>query len=484
MDDDDGIGIVTFDHDAYPGIGVTPAGPPVFGAGRANALAAIAGHDEDDGGTAIGDGLELAHNTINPVGGYDHKSLVVFTDGHETADKRISHVAGLLNERVYAIGLGRADQLDTGTLDNLTSGTGGYLLMTGDLGVDDLFRVSKYFLQVLAGVTNSEIVVDPAAHIAPGQEHRIPFQLNEADYRSDVVLLSPAPWAIEFALETPDGDVLTETNVAAISGSNFVSNSGASLYRIQLPMLIGKQRQHGGTWHALLRIDEGNFKEYLGTIFRSNNSALRSGVPYNLSVYARSTVSLQVAVTQSDHEPGAEVVVRAQLSQYELPVTGGAQIRVHIARPTGSGATITLAQEEPGVYQGSFTAADAGIYELRTVAAGNTLAGFPFTREALRTVAVTPGGDHVTPIPTDQDDPWEKICDLVECLLGSDRLHEALDRLGIDEKALLECLHRICGRRPRPNRRAISALANPKLQDILANLLERADVRRLLIDPE
>ena len=297
MDDDDGIGIVAFDHDAYPVMDVTPAGLPVFGAGRVGALSAINAHNEDNGGTAIGDGLELGHNTINPVAGYDHKSLIVFTDGHETASKQISDVAGLLNERVFAIGLGRADQLDVGTLDDLTSGSGGYLLMTGELGIDDIFRLSKYFLQILAGVTNSEIVVDPEAAIAPGQEHRIPFQLNEADHRADIVLLSPAPWAFEFALETPACNVITSVDVASIAGADFVNSNGVSFYRIKMPTLLHGQPHHGGTWHGLLRVDDGNYKEYLGMISRSENSALRSGVPYSLSVYARSTVSLHPTVT-------------------------------------------------------------------------------------------------------------------------------------------------------------------------------------------
>lgn len=70
MDDDDGVGIVAFDHDAYPVMSATAAGPPVFGAGRAAATSHIAAHDEDGGATSIGDGVELAHNTINPVAGY------------------------------------------------------------------------------------------------------------------------------------------------------------------------------------------------------------------------------------------------------------------------------------------------------------------------------------------------------------------------------------------------------------------------------
>ncbi len=477
MDDDDGLGIVAFDHDAYPAMAVTPAGPPVFGPGRAAALTAITGHQEDGGGTAIGDGLELAHNTINPVAGYDHKSLVVFTDGHETASKTISDVAGLLNERVFAIGLGRAEQLDVGTLSNLTSGSGGFLLMTGDLGVDDLFRVSKYFLQVLAGVTNTEIVVDPEGAIAPGQTHRIPFLLSEADYRTDVVLMSPAPWALEFAIETPEGKIITEAETAAIANASFITTNAASFYRVALPMLLDRNPVHGGTWHALLRVDEGNYKEYRGTVARSTNSGLRSGVPYNVSVYARSAVSLQAFVQQTSYEPGASIGLRATLSQYDLPISLGAQVRCVIDRPDGTSSTVALVPEGDGGYSTGFAAMAAGIYQLRFLATGKTLAGFGFSREAIRTVAVTPGGDRPPAPPL--DDPWERICELVECLISDDRLAETLARIGIDRDTLKKCLQTVCGRRQG------RTTDGPRLDNETANelsaLLSRPDVRRVLL---
>lgn len=477
MDDDDGIGIVAFDHDAYPVMGVTTAGPPVFGAGRANALAGISAHDEDNGGTAIGDGLELGHNTINPVTGFDHKALVVFTDGHETASKRIADVSGLLNESVYAIGLGRADQLDVGTLDNLTSGTGGFLLMTGDLGVDDLFRVSKYFLQVLAGVTNTEIIVDPEAAIAPGQTHRIPFQLNEADYRTDVVLLCPAPWALDIALETPDGTLVTEADAAALPQATFVNGTGVSFYRFSLPLLLDGNRQHGGTWYTVVRTDASTFKEYMSVSARTKNFWFRGGVPYSMSVYARSTTSMRPLVTQNSHEPGATVRARVLLSQYDLPVSSGAVVRVEVARPDATSGLLTLSQNEPGIYQGEFTAAVPGIYTLRFRATGTTLGGFPFTREALRTAGVTPGGDKPSTVPTDE--PWERICELVECLLSNDGLRKVIGNLGVSEEDLLRCIHRMCDRRPeaRPQPATVTSAV---LADDLTRLLNRVDIRSVL----
>jgi hypothetical protein len=168
------------------------------------------------------------------------------------------------------------------------------------------------------------------------------------------------------------------------------------------------------------------------------------------------------------------------LSQYELPVSAGAQVRVTIERPDGTAMTMTLAQTEPGIYEGSFIAAVAGVYHLRFRATGKSLAGFPFTREALRTAAVTPGGD-IPPDYSTDDDPWDRICEIIECLLRSDRLREHLAKFGLDERTLRECFGKVCRRQPAG--RPVAAL-DPTLVNDLTRLLQRPEVRRLLTERE
>ncbi|MFO7537126.1 MAG: vWA domain-containing protein, partial [Chloroflexota bacterium] len=203
-------------------MGVTVAGPPVIGMGRSAANTEIGNLEPNPAGaTSIGDGVFLASNTLAPVGGFDHKAIVVFTDGHENSSRYLSDpdVQAVINDRVFAIGLGTAANLNPAALDAIANSTGGFLMMTGAIGNDDLLRLHKYFLQVLAGVTNTAVVVDPEGSIRPGQEHRIPFHLSEADIGADVILLSPAPWAIEFMLETPSGKVINAIDSASIPKS-------------------------------------------------------------------------------------------------------------------------------------------------------------------------------------------------------------------------------------------------------------------------
>jgi len=122
----DGVGMVSFDQSAHPGIAVTPNTGTGFD--LAPVVAAIqAIHPA--GATSIGNGLQLARATLSPVTGYDQQALIVFTDGLENTSLFIADVMGTINSRTYAIGLGTAEQVSTGALNALTNATGGYLLL-------------------------------------------------------------------------------------------------------------------------------------------------------------------------------------------------------------------------------------------------------------------------------------------------------------------------------------------------------------------
>lgn len=141
--DTDGVGVVRFDTDAAPVSAVTAAGALGTGGGRDNALAAVNAQVTNPAGmTAIGDGIEAAHNQL--VGApFPQSAIVVFTDGEETEPKYIAEVASLVNERVYAVGLGTPDQLNPAGLSAITNGTGGYLELTVLLGTDGVMRLAK-----------------------------------------------------------------------------------------------------------------------------------------------------------------------------------------------------------------------------------------------------------------------------------------------------------------------------------------------------
>lgn len=447
---DDGVGVNLFASDAFPGVPVAAAGAGLFGAGRIAARTEIRDYEPDPNGlTAIGDAVELSDAELAATVGFDERAMVIFTDGQETEPKFISEVSGLIaaNPRIFAIGLGTAENLEPATLAALCSGNDGYLLLTGSRGGDTFFQLAKYYLQILAGVTNAEIVLDPEGYLAPGGGVvRIPFTMAETDTGADAVLVTPVPSAVHFALETPDGDVIAPTT--PVPGANYVEGARNAYYRVSLPTLVDGRQAREGTWHALLTLDREAFERRDDRLFlylSQHRSALANGLPYSLVIHARSNLKLVATCHQDSYEPGASLRVRGILTEYGIPVDGRATVRAELTRPDGTQAILPLPEVEPGVFETVEIAHQTGVYHFRVLAAGHTLRDCPFTREQLVTGFTYRGGDDPT-VPGDGGGgrpDHEDWCRLLECVLDA-LTPEACRKLGIDVARLRRCLRQLC----------------------------------------
>lgn len=438
LPDNDGIGVVSFDQSAYLRLGITGAGPLSGGLGRVQASAAIASHVTNPAGTtSIGNGIELAHNVIAPVTGYDSTALVVFTDGEENTYKFIHDVQSLINNRVFAVGLGTVNEINPVALNQLVNDTGGYLLLTDALGPSDIFKLQKYFVQILASATNSDIVVDPDGYLPPVVEVKIPFDLTEADYAADTILLSPAPWAFAFQLETPAGIRIDHLSLGSVLGVKYQQTPNLGLYRLDLPVVAGGASAQAGRWSIVLQVSAGNWKEYLSN--QRGRPDARLGVPYSAVVHARSSVNLTAAVSQTSYVPGASLRLHAVLTEMDLPVDHRAQVTAEVRRPDGSLTSHSLVETSPGVFEASTLALKNGIYTVHFRAVGKTLRGYPFTREQLRTGMVWAAGND--PPPSGKPGPccpdWKSF---FRCLLSEPSVRELLSRYHIDPNVTEKCL--------------------------------------------
>ncbi|MFE6869765.1 tyrosinase family protein [Kitasatospora sp. NPDC057692] len=447
-----GIGLIRFDTDAYPvndpvfpGFPVTRIGPGGdFDPARVQALTAIGNHVTNiNGATSIGDGVMMARDVLTavPATDYQDKALIVFTDGLENRPASIDSVAGSIDQRTFAIGLGSETQVSTAALRKLANNTGGYLLLTGQLtpGTDDYFRLSKFFLQILAKVTNTAIVTDPSGYLAPGGKLRIPFTLTEADIDATVVVLDDLP-VVEVVLETPDGDLIDAGSASAVGVQ---TGEGAQMryYRYTLPVAIGAGAQ-AGTWNAVLTIDKRRWKDALGNLdeeARTRAEAL--GARYSVSAYAWSNLRMQAALHQSSIEPGGSAHVSAALTEYGLPVDHRAAVRAEVTGPTGTPATV-LDETGPGLFEAAVPIPLPGTYHVRVVADGLTVRGAPFTREQVLTAVALPGGDRPPAGPEGDD---HHLCELLLCLAEAGS--GFLDSHGVDPQAVRRCLEAYCGGR-------------------------------------
>jgi hypothetical protein len=464
VEDGHAIAVCSFDHDAHPGIGVTPVA-----GGRVLINGAISSYSPNPNGwTSIGEGILYAYGLLQPETSYAVRAMVVLTDGHENHGpherRSIDSVAPtVVNGHVFAIGLGRGEALRPQKLQQLCNNRAGYMVLTGDLGPDSYYRLAKYYQQILAGVTNNEVVLDPEGWIAPGQEHRIPFWLTEADIDAKAILLTPAPWAIEVELVTPAGEIVDLGVAASHPMVDWDMGNGVALYRVGLPLPLGGPIDaHAGRWHAILRVGKriahpralASVRAETPSAFTSSSASWPHGLRYSFNVHAYSNLRMHTTVAQSSYVPGALVSVRSVLTEYGVPITRGGSCIAEIERPDGSTATLGLTEVAQGEFEGSTVAALDGVYTMRVVATGRTMRGRPFTREQTRTAAVWVGGDREPPDPNEGSDRdggegHDRWCELVACLLGQRSVRKALERHDVDLDEVRKCLEHVC----RPQRR-------------------------------
>lgn len=453
-----GIGIIRFDQDAYPPTDPTYGGMPItkiltdgFGdPTRFQALNVIAAHGVH-GDTSVGDGLEMARNQLNalPAGSYDNKAIILFTDGLENSPKSLAEVSGLIDNRTFAVGLGSELEINTQALATLAGSTGGYLRLSGLLSssIDDQFRLRKFFLQILAGVTNTSIVKDPMGYINVGTRVKIPFELCEADINCRVILLTDFP-VVRLSIETPDGKVINESNAASF-GVTFDTTNNIKASRFNLPVAFQTDKIHSGTWFALLDVDEEQYKKILVGGFEVghgvNQGALvdlrTKGAKYCLSAHSFSNLRMNAGINQNGFVPGSTFYIRAVLTEYTLPVEKRATIKAEVEYPDKTSTVISFIEEESGVFTTSLLAVMAGIYRFRILAEGGTYRGVPFTREQIVDGVVFNKSDQPTPgIPSGFPD----FCSLLRCLVEDKGIQRYLKENNIDPKIIIKCLEENC----------------------------------------
>ncbi|WP_193370685.1 tyrosinase family protein [Pelagibius marinus] len=487
MRPEDGVGVVGYDDLVDRLLDVAKMGPysPVAaGSGRAGIDSILAGVSLDPRGlTGIGAAIleandvladgQAAASALSPPDPYDVLAMVVMTDGNENQSPTIDNVSGSISANTFAVGLGTAGNVSEVALEMITKNNNGDLLITGDMSsaVQEFF-LTKLFIQVLAGVTNQDIILDPRANLLLSSKHRMPFDVTDADIEIDVIGLSHYPALLDFALETPDGTIIQRADAVSAVNITYVEDRRTAFYRIKLPALpADAQGSHAGRWHALMRFDEKRLKELLEKEKRSDIieflRSKRQSLAYQLIVQTRSNLHMSASVQQSHHEPGATLEFRAALVEYNQPVDHRAQVRGELTRPDGSVTTLSFAEYEPGRFRASTVASVVGVYTTRIIASGRTLFGRAFTREQLISAAVHLGADSPRG-PSDGGTGGsfdERLCKLLECIMNKAIQPEfavRLNELGINLDALRVCIKEYCAAKERTAMREPGAPAGER----------------------
>jgi hypothetical protein len=430
---------------AFNNLIATPAPMQAVSAGAVAPVLAGAALDPA-GQTCIGGGIQQGFVELG-LATHSNRSMLVLTDGVENVHPYVAELpAGTITSRTYAIGFGLPADISTAVLQQITSNTNGDLIITGEIttaGQD--FNLTKYFVQMLAGVTNMNVILDPQGTLFFGSKQVIPFDVTDADIYVDIIALCPVPQLLDFTLITPAGDV-----ISAAGGPNarYAVRPEVAFYRVTLPALAADPGgSHAGKWQAVLslksqaEIDKLLEDRDIVAAFR----ALGDLLPYSLIAHAYSNLQFEARLWQDSLQPGAVVTLDASLKMYDSPFTDNATVWAEVTRPDLTTTNLKLARVSDGLYAASFIASVPGIYRCRVRAEGYFRSKDKFTREKTLTAATYRGNYGTTP-------PGNVLCNLLHCLTSekvlTERAVKKLEELGIDLPALVKCLEEHC---PQPS---------------------------------
>lgn len=308
------------------------------------------------GGTCISCGMTDGANLILSSPDTRKQIMVVMTDGHETAGPSVTD-AFLSNMqtanpdmKIYSLGLG--NNINESLLQRITNaGNGGYHHVSENLLGTNHFVLEEFYFKIYANASGADLVVDPTSGINLSSGN--PVEVNRARivssdrYAMFMVLDDPA-LASYYTLEfiDPHGTVLNPASSVGGIPIQILKRSGHTIYKIIFPD-ISQASSYVGDW--VLRLSPtGKWRP--DSTRKDQNPYQVPGewinpyhgiVPIGFGAAVKSDYNMHVDATATTYEPGARVLLTAQLSDRGWPSTGG-QIEITATRPDGANSNFKL----------------------------------------------------------------------------------------------------------------------------------------------
>lgn len=457
MQDNDEVAVVTFDD-----VVATPiAMQKVSTAPSFSTVDITPRNDTWIGGGIQAGAIQLAAAT------HTNKAMIVLTDGNENVHPYIAELpAGTITNRTYAIGFGLPGDVSDVVLNQITSNTHGDLIITGNMpSSEQQFNLTKYFVQILAGITNADVILDPNGKLYYGSKDVIAFKVTEADVYLDAILLCPLPKYVDFILETPGGKLIKPTSVEP--NVQFIAGQQVVCYRMVLPALaadVAGSRE--GTWKAIIALKG---QREIADLMKNRENAnlivsprVKAFLPYSFIVQATSNLQFKAWKLQDSFKPGSAIHLFASLSEYDVPLSNKTTVWAEVTDPNQNKSELKLVKNADGIYSISFIATIPGNYTFRLRAEGYSSKGMTFTREKTLTAGVYFGNYESLPQPNS----GELICNFLHCIFEehhvfSEKAIRRFKELGFDMKRFIECIEEVCPELPKES---IPGLKNKLLE--------------------
>ena len=326
--------------------------------------------------------------------------------------------------KIFAVGLGTGQDVDTAQLSALSSGAGGYYGVVDPTQPATTYKLMKFYTQIYMDLVDTSVIKDPRNSILPGQKHVIEFDVLSGDVSAIVVMFDIGGLRLPFWLESPGGEIIDASFVPA----GFQLRSGYTETSRFLDFVLpwGDPKRYAGRWKLVVTHDgrvcrgqPARERDELGFL-PLDCSKTRKAVDYGFAIGVGSNFRLQAYVTPGPIKVGEPIRLTGLPTEAGLPVTG-CTVTVDAASPSGQTWTgIALADDgahddgdaDDGEYARAFTrTAEAGSYTFTFRATGYTRDGEPVNREAVRSKYVE---GTVRPPPEIDDCCCEQVIPLLE----------------------------------------------------------------------
>ena len=448
-DVEDRIGVVRFNEvpEIIPGLSID-----FITVGNQNTNANVLNQNTTllpDGGTAVAGGIIVAIKDIddNPravIPPELNKAIIVLTDGQDNTpylnpDDNVEYsllgenattpLAVPADKKIYAVGIGDNNNIDSGRLSQLASDTGGAYLHVQDFAGLDYFKLEKHFTQIYMELVDLSGAIDPTYLIQNGQKHTQVLDVLTGDTSFMVVVFDRDGIRIPFYAESPSGEIIDLLDAPPGFQIRPGVSPTARFLEVKLPK--GEPERYAGQWKIIVE-HNGEACYYghqtsAGSIThldeKSTTKKCRSHdkpIMYGIAIGVGSNFRMQPFVQPGIIKVGESINLNALMSEYTLPVLG-CLVTVEVQRPDGSISHHTLLDDgnhqdenaNDGNYGKSFVHTQiSGMYEFTFRATGLNRDGETVTREAVRTKFVE---GNVPLIPEEPKNPGttkgDKCCD-------------------------------------------------------------------------
>jgi len=312
-------------------------------------------------------------------------------------------------------------------LNAITSNTNGDLIITGNVTSEEQrFMLTKYFVQVLAGITNSQVVLDPEGKLYIGSKDVIPFKVSDADVYVDAILLCPIPKFIEFMLQTPGGDIISPSRRSPTCNGSTAAGAvlphGASSHR---RFRIWKPRRYLACDTAPERRKRAQaLLRNKGLAATAVSPSVNKYLPYSFLVHATSNLRMDAWKVQNNTAPGSVIGINATLKAYDVPFSKSASVWAEMTLPDGSSQMLKLNHTGDGRYAADYVTSLAGVYVVRVMAERTNRSGSTWTREKTLTAGVYRDHSSNDGNGGDTGDSCRRLSEWLRCLLGEHKRAE------------------------------------------------------------